>query len=139
MMWWLNRHVPLLRILGPPWNRIGWVFIATGFLVDGASIVAFIRAKTTVNPLRVDRTSHLVVSGLYRVTRNPMYLGLITVLGGWAMLLGSLGPWLMVIAFERLIVTVQIRAEESALAARFGDDYILYTRQVNRWIGRASR
>jgi protein-S-isoprenylcysteine O-methyltransferase Ste14 len=117
-MWWLDRHVPLLRFLGPPWNGIGWVFIATGVLVDAASVVAFIRVKTTVNPLRVDQTSHLLVSGLYRVTRNPMYLGLITVLVGWALLLGSLSPWLMVMAFERLIVTVQIRAEEAALSSR---------------------
>jgi len=138
-MWWLNRHFPLLRFLEPPWNRIGWLFIATGVLVDAVSVVAFIRAKTTVNPLRVDRSSRLVVSGLYRVTRNPMYLGLLSVLVGWALLLGSLSPWLMVVAFERLIVILQIRAEEAALSSRFGDDYIRYTRQVNRWIGRASR
>lgn len=139
LMYWLDRHVPLLRFLGPPWNRIGWAFIATGAFLDAVSVAAFIRAKTTVNPLRVDQTSHLVVSGLYRLTRNPMYLGLMTLLAGWALLLGTLSPWLMVVAFERLIVTFQIRAEEAALSARFGDTYARYTRQVNRWIGRASR
>ncbi|MGA9026922.1 MAG: isoprenylcysteine carboxylmethyltransferase family protein [Steroidobacteraceae bacterium] len=92
-----------------------------------------------MNPVRVDRASHLVVSGLYRVTRNPMYLGLITVLTGWALLLGSCGPWLLVIAFERFMVAFQIKAEEAALTARFGNDYVEYTHQVNRWIGRVSR
>ncbi len=87
-MWWVDRHFPPLRLLGPPWNRIGWAFIAMGAGVDAVAVVAFIRAKTTVNPVRVDRASHLVVSGLYHVTRNPMYLGLITVLTGWALLLG---------------------------------------------------
>lgn len=137
LMWWLDRHVPLLQWLEPPWNRIGWLFVSTGVLIDAVSVVAFIRAKTTVNPIRVDRTSRLVVSGLFRVTRNPMYLGLIAVLVGWALLLGSLGPWLIVVAFERLIVTFQIPAEEAALFARFGDDYLRYTREVNRWLGRA--
>lgn len=137
LMWWLDRHVPLLQWLEPPWNRIGWLFVSTGVLIDAVSVVAFIRAKTTVNPIRVDRTSRLVVIGLFRVTRNPMYLGLIAVLVGWALLLGSLGPWLIVVAFERLIVTFQIPAEEAALFARFGDDYLRYTREVNRWLGRA--
>ncbi len=136
-MWWLDRHIPLVRLLGPPWNRIGWVFIATGVLVDAVSVAAFIRAKTTVNPVHVERASHLVVRGLYCVTRNPMYLGMITLLAGWALLLGSFSPWLMIVAFERVIVIFQIRAEEAALSARFGDDYARYARQVNRWIGRA--
>jgi protein-S-isoprenylcysteine O-methyltransferase Ste14 len=138
LMWWVDRHVPLLRLFGPPWTRIGWIFIAAGVLVDAVSVAAFIRAKTTVNPIRVDRASRLVVSGLYRLSRNPMYLGLMTVLAGWAVLLGSLGPWLMLLVFERLILTFQIRAEEAALEAKFGDDYVQYTRRVNRWFGRVS-
>ena len=138
VMWWVDKHVPMLRLFGPPWNRIGWILIAMGVLVDAVSVAAFIRAKTTVNPLRVDRATHLVVSGLYRVTRNPMYLGLITLLAGWALLLGSFSPWLLVMAFERLIVTFQIRAEESALAAKFGDEYVQYARRVNRWFGRVT-
>lgn len=129
----------MLRLLGPPWNRIGWAFIAIGAGVDTVAVLAFVRAKTTVNPIRVDRASYLVVSGLYRVTRNPMYLGLIIVLTGWALVLGSCGPWLLVIAFERLMVAFQIKAEEAALTARFGNDYVQYTRKVNRWIGRVSR
>lgn len=139
LMWWVDRHVPLLRLLGRPWNQIGWALIAMGALVDAVAVIAFIRARTTVNPLRVDQASHLVISGLYRVTRNPMYLGLITVLAGWALLLGSLCPWLLVIAFERIIATSQIQAEEAALTARFGNDYVQYTRQVHRWLGRVSR
>ena len=55
---------------------------------------------------------------------------------GWALLLGSFSPWLPVMAFERLIVTFQIRAEESVLAAKFGDEYAQYARRVNRWFGR---
>jgi len=100
-------------------------------------MAGFLRAKTTPNPVQIDRATVLVVTGLYRISRNPMYLSLIAVLKGWAVLLGSLGPFLLIVAFERLMVTYQIRAEESALAARFGADCAA-TRRVGRWIGRAN-
>src|SRR5450631_1753687 len=93
-MWWVDREITPLRLVVPPWNRIGWGFIGIGLAVDAVSVAAFIRAKTTVNPLRVDRSTSLVVTGPYRVSRNPMYLGLMTLLVGWALLLGSLGPFL---------------------------------------------
>jgi len=92
LMWWMDWHIPLVRLLAPPWNSIGWGFIGIGLVVDALSVTAFIRAKTTVNPLCVDRATSLVVTGLYRVSRNPMYLGLIALLVGWALLLGSLAP-----------------------------------------------
>ncbi len=139
LMWWMDRHIPLVRLLTPPWNRVGWGFIGVGFGVDAASVAAFFRAKTTVNPLRLDRAASLVVTGLYRVSRNPMYLGLITLLAGWALLLGSLTPCLLIVAFERWIVIGQIRPEEVALAEKFGHEYANYASRVHRWFGRVSR
>ena len=135
LMWWLDRRMPVVRLLMPPWNRIGWVFICVGFGIDLTSIAEFLRAKTTVNPIRIERAARLVVTGLYRVSRNPMYLGLLTVLFGWAVILGSLAPFLVMVTVERLLVVMQIKAEEAALAAKFGDEYVDYTRRVRRWIG----
>lgn len=139
LMWWVDREIPLVRLLAPPWNRIGWGFIGIGLAVDAVSVAAFIRAKTTVNPLRADRSTSLVVTGLYRVSRNPMYLGLMMVLIGWVLLLGSLGPFLLIVAFERVMVIAQIRPEEAALAAKFGNEYASYASRVHRWIGQVSR
>jgi protein-S-isoprenylcysteine O-methyltransferase Ste14 len=139
LMGWLDREMPVLRLLVVPWNLVGWGFIGIGLCIDAVSVAAFVRAKTTVNPIHVDRATRLVVSGLYRVSRNPMYLGMICLLLGWALLLGSLLPFLVVVAFERLIVVVQIRPEEAALAARFGDEYAQYVRGVNRWFGWSNR
>ena len=55
LMWWFDRKIPLVRLLESPWNRIGWGFVGIGLAVDAVSVAAFIRAKTTVNPLRPDR------------------------------------------------------------------------------------
>ena len=63
-----------------------------GVSFDLLGVLAFLRSKTTVNPLRPDKTSALVTSGVYRVTRNPMYLGLVLVLLAWAVYLASLAP-----------------------------------------------
>jgi len=139
LMWWIDRQIPLVRLVAPPWNRVGWGFIGIGLAVDAVSVAAFIRAKTTVNPLRVDRSTSLVVTGLYRVSRNPMYLGLMMVLIGWALLLGSVGAILLIILFERVMVIAQIRPEEVALAAKFGNEYANYASRVHRWLGRVSR
>jgi protein-S-isoprenylcysteine O-methyltransferase Ste14 len=97
--------------------------------------VLFLKARTTINPMRIDRASHLVTTGLYRFSRNPMYLGLMVTLSGWAILLGSLGPILPLVLLERLLVAVQIRPEEAALEARFGGLYRDYKTRVGRWIG----
>ncbi len=139
LMWWVNRHIPLVALLTPPWNRVGWGFIGAGLAVDLISVAAFIRAKTTADPLHIDRATSLVVTGFYRVSRNPMYLGLVTLLIGWALLLGSLAPWLLIVVFERLMVIAQIRPEEAALAAKFGHEYANYASRVHRWIGRTKR
>ena len=64
-----------------------------------------------------------------------MYLGLMTILIGWALLLGSLSPFFLIVLFERLIVQIQIRPEERALASKFGVEYASYAQRVNRWIG----
>jgi protein-S-isoprenylcysteine O-methyltransferase Ste14 len=135
LMWWMNKHFPMLILLSIPWNRLGWLLIAAGIIVDAVSVVSLKRAGTTVNPLRIDKATALVVSGLYRISRNPMYLGLMTIMVGWALLLGSLGPLLVVVLFERPLVILQIQPEERALTMKFGDSYVSYAKRVKRWIG----
>lgn len=99
-----------------------------------AGKIAFGRAKTTINPLRPANASSLVTSGIYRFTRNPMYLGLLFVLVAWALYLSSalafVGPYLFVLYIRRF----QIAPEERVLAAKFGDAYSDYTSQVRRWL-----
>ena len=86
--------------------------------------------------MQPDRASRLVVSGAYRMSRNPMYLGMVLSLSGWVWILGSPIGLLAVWLFARVLVIVQIGPEEIALRDRFGESYVEYCQRVNRWIGR---
>jgi protein-S-isoprenylcysteine O-methyltransferase Ste14 len=99
-----------------------------------AGIAAFRKARTTVNPMKPATTSSLVTDGVYRVTRNPMYVGLACVLLAWAVYLAV--PWVLLgpVAFVAYITRLQIVPEERALAAAFGEAYRNYVASVRRWL-----
>ena len=105
-----------------------------GVAFDIAGIVSFHRAKTTVNPLRPEKATSLVSSGVYRLTRNPMYVGMLLLLMAWAIYLNS--PWALLgpLAFVLYMNRFQIGPEEQALEALFGDDFLDYKRRVRRWL-----
>lgn len=114
-------------------------FIATGLAVSGVGIAilgvaAFRRAGTTVNPLQPTAASQLVVSGVYRWTRNPMYLGMLLVLLGWAVFLANALAFLSAAAFIPLMNRLQIIPEERFLTSRFGADFTAYLSAVRRWL-----
>jgi protein-S-isoprenylcysteine O-methyltransferase Ste14 len=110
------------------------VLAAVGIAFSIAGAVAFGRAKTTKNPMNPQAASSLVVTGVYRLTRNPMYLGLSLVLLGWASYLWS--PWTLLgpVAFMTYISRFQIAPEERALATLFADQYPAYRARVRRWL-----
>jgi protein-S-isoprenylcysteine O-methyltransferase Ste14 len=89
--------------------------------------------------MQIHRANRLVVTGLYRISRNPMYLGLILALSGWGVVLGSPLALMFVWALARTLVVVQIAPEEEASRDRFGEAYLRYSRRVNRWFGRANQ
>lgn len=95
----------------------------------------FLRHRTTVDPVRVERAQHLVVDGPNRLTRNPMYLGLAGALLSHAIARRSPSAVIPLIGFVWLIDRYQIPVEEAALAARFGQDYLDYKEAVPRWLG----
>lgn len=109
-------------------------FALAGLVTAAVGIVAFRKAHTTVNPIKVDSTTSLVHSGIYLYTRNPMYLGMLLALIAWGIILENAiaftGPVLFVIYMNRF----QIQPEERALSARYGQEYDLYRQRVRRWI-----
>ncbi|MGD9387358.1 MAG: isoprenylcysteine carboxylmethyltransferase family protein [Gammaproteobacteria bacterium] len=109
------------------------VLLAAG-LVGLASVRVFARHETTVNPLRPERATRLVAAGIYRYSRNPMYLSLLLALTAWAIWLGSWLAVLVVPAFLLAMTRWQIMPEERALAALFGAEFEAYCRRVRRWL-----
>ncbi len=105
-----------------------------GLILDLRSIAAFFRAKTTVNPMTPQASKALVTSGFYRVSRNPMYLGLLLLLVAISLYLGSPIALVIVPAFIWYLTEFQIKPEERRLAEIFGQDYENYRSRVRRWI-----
>jgi protein-S-isoprenylcysteine O-methyltransferase Ste14 len=136
LMWGLDRWEPLAQWINPPWNRFGGLVAAVGVAIAVAAFARFRKAGTTVDPMDPSKASRLVTDGVFRVSRNPMYLSLTLLLVGWAIWLGSASPSLVPPLFVLLITVVQIIPEERALHERFGGPYVSYQRSVSRWIGR---
>jgi protein-S-isoprenylcysteine O-methyltransferase Ste14 len=133
-MWLTSRIVGPIDV--PHLLRIGaaLAFLVVGLGFDVAGLVSFMRARTTVNPLRPAATSALVVSGVYRFTRNPMYVGLLLVLVAWATFLANGVAYLLAPLFVLYIGRFQIVPEERMLAEKFGADFADYRARVHRWL-----
>ncbi len=128
----LHRYAPLARIVEPPLTWIGIVPLVLGLIMAIAGARSFARAGTPVRPFREAKA--LVTDGIFRVSRNPMYLGLISALLGVAILLGSLGAFLPVPLFFFVLQHWFVKSEEAQLELQFGEHYREYRRRVRRWL-----
>jgi protein-S-isoprenylcysteine O-methyltransferase Ste14 len=140
VMWALCRWLPLSQGIGGPWHRVGAaVPAASGFGIAVAAFVRFRQVRTTVNPMDPGQATQLVADGVFRISRNPMYLGLVLLLIGWAVWLDCASPWFVPPLFMIVLTRIQIIPEEQALERLFGSRYIAYRRRVARWIGTSGR
>ncbi|UCE31869.1 MAG: isoprenylcysteine carboxylmethyltransferase family protein, partial [Burkholderiales bacterium] len=105
-----------------------------GVAVGVAGVAAFRRARTTVDPRTPERARSVVRSGVFRVSRNPMYLGLALGLTGVAAWFATVPGLLLVPLFCLYITQFQIKPEERILLASFGQQYAAYMAQVRRWV-----
>ena len=108
--------------------------ILSGILLLLPAVLQFIQHKTTVNPLNPEKASRLVVSGLFRFSRNPMYLGMALLLLAWGIYLGNPLNIIIFIGFIAYMNCFQISLEEKALEALFGEEFSRYKARVRRWI-----
>jgi protein-S-isoprenylcysteine O-methyltransferase Ste14 len=136
LMWSLCRWLPIAHWIGRPWNRLGALPVAIGLVIAVDAFRRFRYARTTVNPMDPSKATQLLTDGVFRISRNPMYLGLVLLLIGWAIWLHSASPWLIPPLFVIVITRIQIIPEERALVRLFGEQYTAYRRSVARWIGR---
>lgn len=136
LMWAFHRWMPLAQLVVSPWNRLGWLPAAAGIGIAVAAFARFQQAHTTVNPREPHTASSLVTDGVFRLSRNPMYLGLLLLLIGWALSLGSVSVWIVPALFVIVVTALQIIPEEQALEKLFGESYLAYRQRTGRWIGR---
>ena len=115
-----------------PWNAVGLVPLALGIALNLVAGRAFIRSGNPVRALEVPQ--NLVTDGVYRFSRNPMYLGMVLILTGVAFLLATLTPFIIVPVFAVVIDRVFIDAEETVLEERFDGRYRQYRQEVRRWL-----
>lgn len=131
--------VALIWWLPPLWPLSLQAEFALLLMVLGAVIclwgaLSFRLARTTLDPRVPHQSSQLVDGGIYRFTRNPMYLGMALSLLGYGLWLGKGSALLAVVAFVLYLTRFQIIPEERALAQRFGDSFNRYCQKVRRWL-----
>jgi protein-S-isoprenylcysteine O-methyltransferase Ste14 len=124
--------LPGPRILTYPANLVGLLPLAVGVYLNLAADRLLKRHHTTVKPFQ--ESTAILTKGVYGHTRNPMYLGFVFFLLGIALLMGSTGPLVIVALFPGLINQMYIRAEETMLRDRFGDEWIGYQARVRKWL-----
>jgi protein-S-isoprenylcysteine O-methyltransferase Ste14 len=111
------------------------LFAIAGVALAVAGIREFRAARTTVNPLQPGQAAAMVTSGIYRRTRNPMYLGMFCLLAAWGAWLCRLTPFVVGLpAFVLYMNRFQIAPEERALERLFGPAFREYAARVRRWI-----
>jgi protein-S-isoprenylcysteine O-methyltransferase Ste14 len=135
-MYAADRMFPGLRVASFASALLAWVLAGSGLLIFVSAIVSIVRAGTTIDPRKPELTRKLVTGGMYRWSRNPVYLGDVLLLLAWATYLANPIAFAMVPVFVAWMNAFQIAPEERLLRARFGDAYEQYCRRVRRWLGR---
>jgi protein-S-isoprenylcysteine O-methyltransferase Ste14 len=131
-MWLISYTLPAFAYAPLRVATVGLGLI--GVAIIGWAMLSFFMEQTTVNPMKPSSASSLVTSGVYSHSRNPMYLGLLFILIGWALYLANVLTFLVLPAYVLYMNQFQIKPEERALTARFGREYLEYMSQVHRWI-----
>lgn len=133
-MWLIARQTRNFAIAIPASRLIAGALALLGVLIAVAGVRSFRKAQTTINPLKPESATSLVDFGIYRLTRNPMYIGMLLVLIAFAVLLSNPLALLGLAAFVVYMNRFQIAPEEAALTMLFGQKYTNYKTRVRRWI-----
>lgn len=134
LMWIISSVSVSFDFILPGRTMIALCLLCLAVCLDVFALLKFRSNKTTINPMKPDESSDLVVSGIYKYTRNPMYLGLLIILCSWAVYLADFVSLLLLPVFVWYITTYQIIPEEQILENKFGMKYIQYKHNVRRWI-----
>lgn len=123
---------PVMLMIPRLWNLFGLIPVFLGVAMNLSADRIFHQVQTTVKPF--EESSVLITNGIFRISRNPMYLGFVLILIGIAIFLRSLTPYLVIFAFTILIYRIYIRIEERMLAEKFGVTWEAYKAKTRRWL-----
>jgi len=123
---------PVKNVVAFPLNFLGAIPLSIGIVFNLIADSALKKHKTTVKPF--EKSTVLITDGIFRISRHPMYLGFVLILTGIAIFMGSLTPYLVIVAFAVLMDAVFIRTEETMLEETFDEAWLDYKRRVRRWI-----
>jgi protein-S-isoprenylcysteine O-methyltransferase Ste14 len=128
----LHFVLPIKQLIYVPYKYSGILLIGFGFLLNIWADGLFKKKKTTINPF--EKSSTLVLEGPFRFSRHPMYLGMVIILLGEAIILGSLIAFFIPVAFFTIMKIVFIPYEEKAMEETFGREYLDYKNRVRCWL-----
>lgn len=134
LMWLVASLLPTIAISSSLQTFLCTVLVSVGLLFGLCGVISFNKVKTTVNPMVPKNATTLVMRGIYKRTRNPMYVGLLLFLIAWAVLLASLYSVGIIVGFVLYMTEFQIKPEERTLQELFGADYLAYLERVRRWL-----
>ena len=118
----------------PDLKAVGIIFLILGLIIIFSAVLKFIKTKTTVDPTRPHKTSNLVISGIYKITRNPMYLGMLFLIMAYAIYNNNVMGCIIIPIFIFYINKFQIEPEEIEMRKKFGESFENYCKKVNRWL-----
>lgn len=133
-MWAVSRVTPAIAAGGLASTIVAAIIALIGVGIGASGAIAIRRAKTTTSPSKPETASSLVTNSIYRITRNPMYLGLLVMLMGWAIYLVNVWAMLGPVIFAVFITRFQVKPEERILSSLFGKEYAEYSSKVRRWL-----
>lgn len=125
-------HAPGSEIIPPPWNLMGAIPLLLGVILNVKADAAFRENQTTVKP--VEAPTVLITTGVFRVSRHPMYLGMVLILLGMAILMGTISPFIVIPVFIMCMHVIFIKTEERVLKEHFGEAWLAYKEKVRQWI-----
>jgi len=128
----LHFFVPVSTVVQYPWTLLGIVPFTAGVALNLLADSAFKKAQTTVKPFEMSTT--LVTAGVFRISRHPMYLGMVLILIGLAVFMGAYTPFIIILIFVILMEMIFVRTEERMLEQQFGPIWNTYKNKVRKWI-----
>ncbi len=134
LIWALNRLFTQFDYDFTGQRSIAIFLLAVGLTIDTLALLKFRQQKTTINPMKPNESTDLVITGVYKFSRNPMYLGLLIILCAWTLYVGNLISIVVLPIFIFYITKFQVLPEEAIMLKKFDQSYVEYKQKVRRWI-----